>query len=299
MKILLPVDGSRFSGAAVDFVASRTTLIGADPQVQLLNVQSPVPPRAARLIGKAAVTAYYEDESRKILKGPLATLKRAGIAADADYLVGHPAEQIARRADDSAVDLVAMGSHGHGALATLLFGSVTLGVLARTRRPLLLLRRHEPPPADSLAVGVAVDGSDYGVAAAKYVLKHLSLFGAQPRLTVLHVVPDFAPAAMPGLAGPTLPAYPAEQVVAVQQRAFDAAVQPVRRLFDAAGVPATAVCLTGLAGDQIAAWATQQRLDLLVLGSHGYGALKAAVLGSVAQRIAAHCDTPLLLIREA
>jgi nucleotide-binding universal stress UspA family protein len=35
------------------------------------------------------------------------------------------------------------------------------------------------------------------------------------------------------------------------------------------------------------------------MGSHGYGAVKAAVLGSVAQRVAAHCATPLLLIREA
>jgi nucleotide-binding universal stress UspA family protein len=36
---------------------------------------------------------------------------------------------------------------------------------------------------------------------------------------------------------------------------------------------------------------------VLVLGSHGYGAFKQAVLGSVATRVAAHCDTPLLLVR--
>jgi nucleotide-binding universal stress UspA family protein len=59
-----------------------------------------------------------------------------------------------------------------------------------------------------------------------------------------------------------------------------------------------AVCLTGPAGDEIAAYA-KKRLDLLVMGSHGYGAVKAAVLGSVTQRVAAHCATPLLLIREA
>ncbi|MCU0765586.1 MAG: universal stress protein [Burkholderiaceae bacterium] len=299
MKILVPVDGSKYSRAAIDFVGSRATLAGASPAVQLLNVQLAVPPRAARLIGKAAVTAYYDDESKKALKGALSALKRAGLAATSDYAVGHPAEEIARRADEAGVDLIAMGSHGHGALASLLFGSVTLGVLGRTSKPLLLLRGHGPAPGDSLKVGIAVDGSAYGVAACSYVLKHLPLFGARPKFTVIHVVPEVGEAAMPDLAGIALPAYSAEEIRAMQQQAFDKAVGPVRRLFDEAAVAVDAVCLSGPAGDEIAAHAKKKRLDLLVMGSHGYGAVKAAVLGSVAQRVAARCATPLLLIREA
>ena len=299
MKILVPVDGSKYSRAAIDFIASRATLIGASPDVQLLNVQLEVPVRAARLIGKAAVTAYYEDESKKALKGALSALKRAGLAATAGYAVGHPAEAIAARADETGVDLIAMGSHGHGALASLLLGSVTLGVLGRTKKPLLLLRGHGPAPGDSLKVGIAVDGSDYGIAAARYVLKHRPLFGAQPRFTVIHAVPEFGGASMPDMAGIALPAYSAEEIQAMQQQAFDKAVDPVRALFGEAGVAVDTVCLTGPAGDEIAAFAKKKKLDLLVMGSHGYGAVKAAVLGSVAQRVAAHCATPLLLIREA
>ncbi len=85
----------------------------------------------------------------------------------------------------------------------------------------------------------------------------------------------------------------------MQQQALAKAVDPVRRLFDAEGVAMDVVCLTGPAGDEIASHAKKQKLDILVMGSHGYGAVKAAVLGSVAQRVAAHCATPLLLIREA
>jgi nucleotide-binding universal stress UspA family protein len=299
MKILVPVDGSKYSRAAADFIASRATLIGTSPEVELLHVHLPVPVRAARLIGKEAVTSYYGDESKKALKGSLSTLKRAGLPASSGYAIGHPADEIARRADDTDVDLIAMGSHGHGALASLLLGSVTLGVLGRTRKPLLLLRGHGPAPGDSLKVGIAVDGSDYGITAAKYVLKHRALFGERPQFTVIHAVPDFAGSAMPDMAGIALPAYSAEEVKAMQQQAFDKAVVSVRALFDAAGVSADTVCLTGPAGDEIAAYAKKKKLDLLVMGSHGYGAVKAAVLGSVAQRVAAHCATPLLLIREA
>jgi len=298
MKILAPVDGSKYSRAAIEFIASRATLIGASPEVELLNVQLPVPVRAARLIGKAAVTTYYQDESKKALKGSLSALKRSGLSATSDYAVGHPAEEIARRADETGVDLIAMGSHGHGALASLLLGSVTLGVLARTKKPLLMLRGHGPAPGDSLKVGIAVDGSDYGIAAADYVLKHGALFGAQARFTVIHAVPDFAGSTMPDMAGVALPAYSAEEIKAMQQQAIDKALGPVQALFSAAGVPMDTACLTGPAGDEIAAYARKKKLDLLVMGSHGNGAVKAAVLGSVAQRVAAHCTTPLLLIRE-
>ena len=299
MKILVPVDGSKFSQAAIDFIASRTTLIGASPKVQLLNVQLAVPVRAARLIGKEAVASYYEDEAKKPLKAALSALKRTGLAAESDYAVGHPAEEIARRADASDVDLIAMGSHGHGALASLLLGSVTQGVLARTKKPMLLLRGHGEAPGDSLKVGIAIDGSDYGIAAVKYVLRHSALFGASPKFTVIHAVPEFGGATMPDMAGVALPAYSPEELKAMQQQAFARAVDPARALFDAAGVPIDTACLIGLAGDAIAAFAKKKRLDLLVMGSHGYGAVKAAVLGSVAQRVAAHCATPLLLIREA
>ena len=267
--------------------------------MQLLNVQLEVPVRAARLIGKAEVSAYYEDESKKALRGALSLLKRAGLAASADYAVGHPAEAIAQRADASDVDLIAMGSHGHGALASLLLGSVTLGVLGRTRKPLLLLRGHGPAPGDSLKVGIAIDGSDYGIAAARYVLKHRPLFGAQPKFTLIHAVPEFGGAAMPDMAGIALPAYSAGEIKALQQQAFDKAVDPVRRLFAEADLTIDTVCRDRPRRRRDRRLCEEEELDLLVLGSHGYGAVKAAVLGSVAQRVAAHCATPLLLIREA
>jgi len=43
--------------------------------------------------------------------------------------------------------------------------------------------------------------------------------------------------------------------------------------------------------------AGSHRLDLLVMGAHGRGALKSALLGSVTLRVAARCATPLLLVR--
>lgn len=299
MKILVPVDGSKFSKAAVEFIASRTTLLGADPTIRLLNVQAPVPGRAARIVGRKMVREFHEEEADKALVPARKALEKAGIAAKAALRVGHAADEIAAAADELGADLLVMGSHGHGALASAVLGSVTQAVLARSTRPLLLLRAKAAPKGDSLAVGIAVDGSKIGRAAARWAIKHRDLLGAAPRITLLHVVPDFAGAVMPDMAGIALPAFSAEDIRTMQTQAFDAAIKPVRALFDKAGLPCEAVCLVGVAGDEIAAYARKRKLDLVMLGSHGYGAFKRAVLGSVATRTAAHCETPLLVIRKA
>ena len=43
MKILVPIDGSEFSKHSIEFVTSRATLLGHNPEIELLSVQAPVP----------------------------------------------------------------------------------------------------------------------------------------------------------------------------------------------------------------------------------------------------------------
>ncbi len=300
MKLLVPVDGSKHSQAAVQFIASRNTLIGADAQIEVLNVQQPVPVRASRVVGKDVVRSYYEDEAAKALRPALSALKKAGVQAGSLMRIGHAPDEIAAIAEKTAPDLVVMGSHGRGTFAGLILGSVTNGVLARTTAPLLVLRPRasaKAVPGDSLKVGIAVDGSKFGKAAVKYALRHRALFGAQPQFTLIHVVPDFMGAVMPDMAGIALPALSPEEIKALQDKTFANAVDPVRKLFEKDGVAVQSVALVGNAGDEIAAYARKSKLDMLVLGSHGYGAIKQVVLGSVATRVAANCDTPLLIVR--
>ncbi len=290
MKILVAIDGSAFSLAAVDFIASRRTLLGAAPDLELFNVQAPIPAHAARAVGKKALAAYFRDEADQALHPARARLKRAGIFARSEYRVGQAAEEIAQRAEDEA-----------GAVAGLVLGSVTNSVLARSKRPVLAVRAGNAArtPDDSLRVGVAVDGSKYSRIAVRYVLRHRALFGAVPNFFLLNVVPDFSLAAMPDLAGVSIPAFTPEQVEALQARAFDSVMAPMRKLLAVAKVRAEEVRLVGNPGDKIAAAGKKRKLDLLVLGSHGRGAFRRAVMGSVATRVAAHSEMPLLLIPDA
>lgn len=175
MKILVPIDGSEFSKHSIEFVTSRATLLGHNPEIELLSVQAPVPARASKLIGNGSLSGYYDEEANVILEPAIEALKAAGVKATARYAVGEAAPTIAKVAEESGADLIIMGSHGRSALKGLLLGSVTNSVLALCDKPVLILRNKPAPTNDSLKVGVAIDGSKYGEAAVEHILKNLSL----------------------------------------------------------------------------------------------------------------------------
>lgn len=297
MKILVPIDGSEFSKHSLEFVTSRATLLGHNPEIELLSVQAPVPARASKLIGSGSLNGYYDEEASMILEPAQKYLEEHGVKATARYAVGEAAPTIVKVAEESGCDLIIMGSHGRSALKGLLLGSVTNAVLALCNKPVLILRNKPAPSTDSLKVGVAIDGSRYGDTAVSYILQNHDLFGNDPTFYLMNVVSDYAGVVMPDMAGMALPTMNESEVRAMQQEAFDEAIDPNRKEFAKAGYRTEEICLVGNPGDEIAAFAKNEGLDLIVMGTRGYGAFKAAVLGSTATRIAAISDTPLLVIQ--
>ena len=275
MKVLIPVDGSANSNASLEFILSRAACLGVDPDLRLLNVQFPIPPRAARAAGRELVRSYHQTEAKAVLDPAQKCLAAAGLKSKTQYVVGSPGEVVSRTATQGHADLVVMGSRGQTALKGLLFGSVTQAVLAASTAPLLVLREGPPPRAASLRVVVAVDGSRYGLAAVRTALALRTLFGPAPQFRLVYVFDGQADAT-----------------------GFDAATAPALALFAKAKVDGQLVRLEGRnAGDVIVAYLAAQPADLLVLGSHGRGAFKAALMGSVSTRVAARCKLPLLIAR--
>lgn len=64
MNILIPVDGSPYSDAALAFMAARPFKDGHHPQIDLLNVQRPLPPRAGRAVGAEWARSHGTSPSR-------------------------------------------------------------------------------------------------------------------------------------------------------------------------------------------------------------------------------------------
>lgn len=298
MKILIPYDGSRHAKAALAFVAARAAPTGKQPSVLLLNVQRPAATGFPTPQGRTRLANFYKDRAHRVLQPALNALRKAGIDARSTYVVGTPGIRIARVAAAKRVDLIVMGSHGRSALAGMLMGSVAQTVLAFGSTPVLLVRDAPLPRPGPQRIGIAVDGSRYGEAAVRHVLRHRALFGDDARITLLHAVPEFALQVKTLLENLASTSFTHEKVRALRKQACDKAMRSASRLLGAAGVDYATECLSGNPGDALADYA-RKHLDLLVLGSRGQGAFKAAVIGSVAIRAAARCTTPLLLIRRA
>lgn len=71
-------------------------------------------------------------------------LRDMGIATEAHLLLGDPADQIIKLAQEKAVDLIAMSTHGHRFLSDMIYGTTVDKVRHKVEIPVLLLKapRH-------------------------------------------------------------------------------------------------------------------------------------------------------------
>jgi nucleotide-binding universal stress UspA family protein len=67
----------------------------------------------------------------------------------------------------------------------------------------------------------------------------------------------------------------------------------------ASGFSARPILREGVAHREIAALATAEQADLVVIGTHGRGGIDRALLGSVADRVVRSAPCPVLTVREA
>lgn len=141
MKILLAVDGSKFTKKMLAYLASHAGDLGTGNEFTVINAQLPLPPRARSTLGGTAATRQYHAElAAEILEPAVKFLSRRGERVKSTWKVGPAGESIARFASEGKFDLVVMGSHGWGALGGLVLSSVTTQVLARCRVPVLVIR---------------------------------------------------------------------------------------------------------------------------------------------------------------
>jgi nucleotide-binding universal stress UspA family protein len=136
---------------------------------------------------------------------------------------------------------------------------------------------------------LAVDGSPYTQKMLDYLATHPALFGPSHDYTVLTVQPALPPRVRAAVGQEVLDSYYAEET----QRILASA----STLLASHGIHSQSIGKVGPTGETIAQFADAGGFDLLVMGSHGHGALGNLVMGSVATQVLAHCRVPVLLVR--
>lgn len=140
MKILVAVDGSPYTKRMLGYLAAHDEWLGSAHQYTVLHSVPAVPPRAAAVIDKMTLKAYYDEEAEKVLKPIRNFFNKKSLQVDYVSRPGHAADNIVAAAAKGGHDLIMMGSHGHGALSNLVMGSVATKVLAHSKVPVLLVR---------------------------------------------------------------------------------------------------------------------------------------------------------------
>lgn len=82
------------------------------------------------------------DHAETTLAAAAERVTAAGLAVETRLATGDPAERIAAYARELDAKLVAAGTHGHGAVMSLLVGSVSGAVIKRGPCPVLVVPLH-------------------------------------------------------------------------------------------------------------------------------------------------------------
>lgn len=170
-RVVVAYDGSECSKAAVRDLARAG--LGRDAEIVVLSVAEmwlppgPVETWARTAYGAAAAAFLGEAERLAEAGRALAAETLPGRAIRAEVRGGSAAGAIEEFAAEWPADLVAIGSHGRGAVGRLAFGSVSHAVAANAPCSVRVVRRPEGTLADPPLLVVAYDaspGSDAAVA---------------------------------------------------------------------------------------------------------------------------------------
>lgn len=140
MKILVAADGSDYTKRMLAYIAAHDEWLGPRHQYTVLHCVAALPHRAAAFAGQETVQSYYDEDAESVIRPIRAFFKLQSLEAAFLHEIGAPAESIAKVAEQGRFDLIILGSHGHGALTSLVLGSVATKVLALCSTPVLLVR---------------------------------------------------------------------------------------------------------------------------------------------------------------
>ena len=140
MKIVLAVDGSPVTKRMLSYLAAHDELFSKNNEFVAVNVTGEIPPHVTRFLAHEILEEYYADEGEKVLELVSEFAKMQGWNLRERHAVGNPGETLAEIVEAEKPDLLVMGSHGHGAFAGAMLGSMSARMIARTKVPLLLIR---------------------------------------------------------------------------------------------------------------------------------------------------------------
>ncbi|MEO3789551.1 universal stress protein [Nonomuraea sp. B10E15] len=278
--IIVGVDGSVAARAAVEWAAGDAFRMGVPLRIVYAVDRSPYQ------IGKYASIGLPDlllREGLTILREAeeLVHERRPTVEVTIRHVEGRPAAVLREQA--AGATEVVVGSRGLGGFAGALVGSVGTHVAGHAHCPVVVVRGGNRPVHGEVVVGV--DDTPECEPALAYAFQQAELRGAALRTVHAWQLPVhvYAPELVYDMDEIRTAQH---QVVRVRLAAFAESHPHVKTIED---VPS--------AHPVDALTDASERADLLVVGSHGRGALSAMLLGSVSRGVLHHARCPVAVVR--
>lgn len=283
-KVLFPTDFSKVSESILEWL----------PSLKCLGIEELVLVRVINLNKVEGVASGFnvdtwikseEEEGRKKLLEWINRLKEQEINAGFVTPIprGDPVWEIVKTAENENASFIVIGSKGKGILKETLLGSVSEGVVRRSKVPVMLVKpkyfkkengslecEMKRNPFDKILF--AYDFSEYSRSIIEYV-KHAAISGGK-EVVVVNVMED------------------TEDEDKGREEIMDSA----RKELESRGIKAKTVMKKGKPHKEIIKTAKEEDASIIMMNSRGLGFM-GAVLGSTTDSVVRHSEVPVFVFK--
>lgn len=229
---------------------------------------------------KEKVTRTLREEGDKVLAG----IKKVAEEEDAYIRLilkeGSPFEVILDSAEENNYDLIVMGRRGISHIERALVGSVTAGVIAHSRRDVLVI------PKDTILgwenILLSTDGSKYSAISSNKAIELAKSYGSNlTAVSIVDVTDEFYTEAPDAV----------EELI----RKAKLYVEDIQKR--ANGLSINTLVQEGETYEVITDLARELLSNVIVMGSHGRTGVKRLFIGNVAEKVIGYAPCPVLIAK--
>jgi nucleotide-binding universal stress UspA family protein len=299
-SIVVPLDGSKLAEHALPVAAAIARAAQARLRLVFVHQLPPPPndPTSAKLY--VSVDLAVRKAERSYLRGLATRLRDTwGIKVTTVSPTGPVTDTLVAWIEDVEADMVVMTTHGRGAIGRAFLGSVADRLVRTLEVPIILLRPQAgaAAPPEKLdwsprEIVAGLDGSRLAEAVLPPAVELARLF--RVTVTLVRVVQPLAVVTEPPL---PFPVGYEEQITESLRREAQNYLDSVAEVLRKDGVEATGVARIGWSTAETLLEVTPEGAGLLAIATHGYGGLKRALVGSVADKLIRAAQVPVLVVR--
>ena len=306
MKILTAYDGSEYSNTAIedlkwaglpDKVEAVVLTVGEAWELPL--VVDRVSSGTDRFVhpNVAVIEEHLKEVSEKaqVLAGPAVdrlTQLFPEWNVRSEVRCGRPSVEIVKMADETAPDLLVLGSQGRSAIGRVFLGSVSHNVLHEAKCSVRIARGSGKDDDSNIRILVAVDGSENSMAAVNAVASR-----RWPESAEIRIVAVNDPFARPRSSYISWNLSEGKPHETDEARAWiEKVADRPTELLSVTGCRISHSLRLGDAANMVLAEAGEWKANSIFVGARGLGSIKRFLLGSVSSAIAskAHCSVEVI-----